>query len=160
MGALKPSMARSSVVQARNMSAAGTESDAEFDARYIAYFDRKDIDGWEIRKGMADLVAMDLVPEPTIAAAALRACRRVNDYSLTTRILEVVRMKCMPNMQELWPYMMQELKPTLDELGISSLEEMGYDTPELALPNPYEVHGDNKHPVLHENVTNHNEGFK
>merc|ERR1712014_365493 len=50
----------------RNMSAAGTESDAEFDARYIAYFDRKDIDGWEIRKGMADLVAMDLVPEPTI----------------------------------------------------------------------------------------------
>jgi hypothetical protein len=28
---------------------------------------------------------MDLVPEPTIVAAALRACRRVNDYSLTTR---------------------------------------------------------------------------
>ena len=109
---------------------------------------------------MGDLAGMDLVPEPAIVAAALRACRRVNDYSLTTRILEVVRMKCMPNMQELWPYMMQELKPTLDELGISSLEEMGYDTPELALPNPYEVHGDNKHPVLHENVSNHNEGFK
>ena len=34
---------------------------------------------------MADLVCMDLVPEPTIVAAALRACRRVNDYSLTTR---------------------------------------------------------------------------
>ena len=28
---------------------------------------------------------MDLVPEPTIVAAALRACRRVNDYALTTR---------------------------------------------------------------------------
>merc|ERR1719284_1996720 len=40
------------------------ESDAEFDARYIAYFDRADIDGWEIRKGMGDLCAMDLVPEP------------------------------------------------------------------------------------------------
>ena len=48
--ALKPTMARSSVAQVRNMSAAGAESDAEFDARYIAYFDRKDIDGWEIRK--------------------------------------------------------------------------------------------------------------
>lgn len=36
-------------------------------------------------QGMSDLVCMDLVPEPTIVAAALRACRRVNDYSLTTR---------------------------------------------------------------------------
>ena len=49
--ALRPSMARTSMAaQVRNMSAAGAESDAEFDARYIAYFDRKDIDGWEIRK--------------------------------------------------------------------------------------------------------------
>ena len=36
-------------------------------------------------QGMGDLCAMDLVPEPPIVAAALRACRRVNDYSLTTR---------------------------------------------------------------------------
>ena len=36
--------------QVRLMSGARVESDAEFDARYIAYFDRKDIDGWEIRK--------------------------------------------------------------------------------------------------------------
>lgn len=34
---------------------------------------------------MGDLAGMDLVPEPTIVAAALRACRRINDYSLTTR---------------------------------------------------------------------------
>ena len=90
---------------------------------------------------MGELAGMDLCPEPVIVAAALRACRRINDYSLTTRILEVVRMKCNPNMSEMWPYMMQELKPTLDELGISTLEEMGYDMPELALPNPYEIHG-------------------
>ena len=45
------------------MSGSSTESDAEFDARYfvasghldlccryVAYFDRADIDGWEIRK--------------------------------------------------------------------------------------------------------------
>ena len=31
------------------------ETDAELDARYIAYFDRPDIDGWEIRKAMNDL---------------------------------------------------------------------------------------------------------
>ena len=56
---------------------------------------------------MADLVAMDLVPEPTILAAALRACRRVNDYSLTTRILEITKVKCGDKEAEFWPYIMQ-----------------------------------------------------
>ena len=37
-------------------------------------------------QGMGDLCAMDLVPEPPIIASALRACRRVNDFSLTTRL--------------------------------------------------------------------------
>ncbi len=69
----------------RLMSSKVQETDAEFDARYEAFFNRADIDGWEIRKAMGDLAGMDLVPEPTIVAAALRACRRVNDYSLTTR---------------------------------------------------------------------------
>ena len=58
-------------------------------------------------QGMADLVAMDLVPEPTILAAALRACRRVNDYSLTTRILEITKVKCGDKEAEFWPYIMQ-----------------------------------------------------
>ena len=65
-------------------------SEEEFDRKYVDYF-RPDIDGWEIRKGMADLVAMDLVPEPEIVAAALRACRRVNDFSLTTRSLFFIK---------------------------------------------------------------------
>merc|ERR1712107_544254 len=81
----------------------------EFDARYIAYFDRADIDGWEIRKGMGDLCAMDLVPEPPIIASALRACRRVNDFSLTTRILETVKIKCGAKESEIWPYIVQVL---------------------------------------------------
>ena len=38
-------------------------------------------------QGMGDLCAMDLVPEPPIIASALRACRRVNDFSLTTRLV-------------------------------------------------------------------------
>eukprot|EP00091_Calanus_sinicus_P017670 TRINITY_DN3821_c0_g1_i1.p1 TRINITY_DN3821_c0_g1~~TRINITY_DN3821_c0_g1_i1.p1 ORF type:complete len:155 (-),score=54.90 TRINITY_DN3821_c0_g1_i1:112-576(-) len=139
--ALKPTMVRPSLVsQVRLMSGGGGESDAEFDARYVAYFDRADIDGWEIRKGMADLCAMDMVPEPVIVASALRACRRINDYSLTTRILEIIKIKCGDKEAEFWPYIMQELKPTMDELGILSIEEMGYNQPELALPNPYEIH--------------------
>lgn len=34
----------------RFMSKHSTESDVEFDARYEAFFNRKDIDGWECRK--------------------------------------------------------------------------------------------------------------
>merc|ERR1711999_47095 len=133
---VRPGQAAPSV----RLMSSSQESDAEFDARYIAYFDRADIDGWEVRKGMADLVAMDLVPEPEIVAAALRACRRVNDFSLTTRILEVVKIKCGDREAEIWPYMLQQLRPTLAELGIPDLAEMNYDKPELALPNPYEIH--------------------
>lgn len=158
------------------------ESDAEFNARYEAYFNRPDIDGWEVRKAMGDLAGMDLIPEPTIVAAALRACRRLNDYALTTRILEVVKCKCGNKEAEIWPYLLQvfiimtfllmvfnfdkkfhrkrpiwrkiqqnifflrrfskptqELRPTLDELGISTPEDLGYDKPELMLQNPYEM---------------------
>jgi len=35
----------------------------------------------------------------------------------------------------------QEIQPTLQELGISSVEEMGYDKPELALKSVFDVHG-------------------
>merc|ERR1712037_405467 len=122
----------------RVMSEEKTETDDEFDSRYVAYFNRKDIDGWEIRKAFQELVDEDLVPDPTIVAAALRACRRVNDYSLTTRILEITEQKSQIN-KEIWPYMIQELKPTLDELGILTPEEMGYNKPELWMPNPYEA---------------------
>ena len=50
--ATRTSLARQpALAQTRAMSGGDrAESDAEFDARYIAYFDRKDIDGWEIRK--------------------------------------------------------------------------------------------------------------
>jgi cytochrome c oxidase subunit 5a len=53
----------------------------------------------------------------------------------------VVKAKCAPNEKELWAYMLQEIKPTCDELGILTPEELGYDVPELALPNPFEIHG-------------------
>ncbi|KAI1301432.1 Cytochrome c oxidase subunit 5A, mitochondrial [Halotydeus destructor] len=117
------------------------ETDEQFDTRYEAYFNRKDIDGWEIRKGINDLQGMDLVPEPKIIIAALKACRRVNDYALCIRLLEAVKFKCGSSVAEIYPYLIQEIRPTLDELGISTPEELGYDKPELAMANPYDIHG-------------------
>merc|ERR1711976_83725 len=117
------------------------ESDEEFDARYENYFNRQDIDHWEIRKAMNDIQGYDLVPEPKIVIAALRACRRLNDYALAVRFLESVHNKCGARASEIWPYMGQEIRPTLDELGISTPAEMGYDKPELALQSVYDIHG-------------------
>jgi cytochrome c oxidase subunit 5a len=127
------------------------ETDEEFDARYERYFSRPDIDGWEIRKALTDLNGMDLVPEPKILIAALHACRRVNDYALTTRMLEAVKYKCANKVDEIYPYIIQELRPTLDELGISTPEELGYDRPELWMENPYDMEGPDDRQTKHLN---------
>jgi len=113
------------------------ETDEEFDRRFEGYFNDKDVDGWIIRKRLMDLHRLDLIPEPKIIVAALKACRRVNDYALAVRYLEALYYKCGDNQKEIWAYLMQELKPTMDELGISSIEEMGYDKPELATESPF-----------------------
>lgn len=108
------------------------ETDEEFDARYINFFKRPDIDGWELRKGINDMHSFDLVPEPQIIIEVIKACRRLNDHSLAVRYLEGVWRKANYK-KHIIDYLMQEIKPTLDELGVSTPEEMGYDEPELAL---------------------------
>ncbi|CAG5123461.1 unnamed protein product [Candidula unifasciata] len=86
---------------------------------------RPDIDHWEIRKAMNDITAEDLVPEPRIIFAAFKACRRLNDYSLAVRYLEAGQWKCGAKKSTIWPWVLQEIKPTLSELGILTPEEMG-----------------------------------
>uniref|UniRef100_A0A2K6L0E2 Cytochrome c oxidase subunit 5A, mitochondrial n=2 Tax=Rhinopithecus TaxID=542827 RepID=A0A2K6L0E2_RHIBE len=76
--------------------------------------------------GINTLITYDLVPEPKIIDAALRACRRLNDFASTVRILEAVKDKAGPH-KEIYPYVIQELRPTLNELGISTPEELGLD---------------------------------
>ncbi|CAL1293626.1 unnamed protein product [Larinioides sclopetarius] len=125
-------------VSALRYSSKKEESDEEFDARYEAYFNRPEIDEWEIRKAMNDLQGMDLVPEPKIIIAALKACRRLNDYALAVRFLEGVKDKCGIRVKEIYPYILQEIRPTLDELGVLTPEEMGYDKPELWMPDVWE----------------------
>ena len=113
------------------------ETDEEFDRRYEGYFNDKELDGWMLRKRLNDLTNMDLIPEPKIIVAALNACRRLNDFAMAIRYLEALYIKCGNNQKEIWPYLMSELKPTMDELGINTLEEMGYDKPELATESPF-----------------------
>lgn len=111
------------------------ETEEEFDQRWENYFNKTDIDGWELRKGINDMQNYDLIPEPKIMIAVLKACRRVNDHSLAVRYLEAVWRKA-EYKKEIVDYLMQEIRPTVIELGVSTPEDMGYDEPELAMGDP------------------------
>lgn len=122
----QPRLCNSAPVASRCYSHAKVETDEEFDARWVTYFNKPDIDAWELRKGMNTLIGYDLVPEAKILDSALRACRRLDDLASAIRILEAVKDKA-GNHKDIYPYLIQELTPTLSELGISTPEELGID---------------------------------
>lgn len=100
------------------------ETDDEFDTRWEAYFNRDNIDAWELRKGLNDLYGYDVVPEPKIVVAMLKAARRLNDIPMAVRILEAVKEKAAGN-QDVYSYVIGGVKPTLEELGLQTPEELG-----------------------------------
>jgi len=118
----------------------GYMTDEQMDKYYLDLFNRKDIDGWELRQGLNELQGYDMVPEPVIIIAAMKACRRVNDLAVAIRYLEALQFKCGGSKDKIWPYLLQEVKPTLTELGIPTPEEIGYDKPELACEDPDHMH--------------------
>jgi cytochrome c oxidase subunit 5a len=108
----------------RRYSSKVQETDQEFDARWVDYFDRPDIDSWELKSGINELYGHDLVPEPKIVAAMIRAARRLNDVAIAIRVLEVVKEKAAGN-SEIYSYVINEIRPTLEELGLNTPEELG-----------------------------------
>ena len=82
---------------------------AEFDKHYVDFFNRTDLDGWMVRKAMTDLQNADVIPEPKIIEAALRACRRVDDHALAVRFLEAIKIKCGPQwmVDKVYPWIIQ-----------------------------------------------------
>lgn len=107
-------------------------------SRYIKFFERPDIDGWDIRQGMTDILAYDCVPDPCVVISAMYACRRVNDYAMAVRFLEAVKDKCGAKSCEIYPYIIQEIAPVICELGVDTPELLGYDKPELYMKSVYD----------------------
>lgn len=64
------------------------------------------------------------MPEPKIIVAMLRAARRLNDVAMAIRILEAVKEKAAGN-REVYSYVINAVKPTLEELGLDTPEELG-----------------------------------
>lgn len=100
------------------------ESDEQFDARWLEFFNQPNLDLFDLKRGLNELYGYDLVPEPKIIVAMLQAARRLNDIALAIRILEAIKYKAAGD-KEIYSYVLDEIKPTLDELGIRTPEELG-----------------------------------
>ncbi|KDQ15585.1 hypothetical protein BOTBODRAFT_31480 [Botryobasidium botryosum FD-172 SS1] len=113
----------STTPRARSEGAHGheTESFEAFSTRYTNFFASAN-DLFELQRGLNNCFAYDLVPSPAVVEEAVRAARRVNDYSTAVRIFEGLREK-VENKKQYEQYL-EELKGVRQELGILTKEEM------------------------------------
>lgn len=88
-----------------------------FTSRYVSFFQSVQ-DLFELQRGLNNCFAHDLVPAPSVVEAALRASRRVDDYSTAVRVFEGIREK-VENKTQYQAYL-DELKGVREELGESS----------------------------------------
>ncbi|KAG8696906.1 Cytochrome c oxidase subunit 6, partial [Ceratobasidium sp. 395] len=98
-----------------------SESFETFSARYEQFFTQVQ-DLFELQRGLNNCFTYDLDPSPAVIEAALRAARRVDDYSTAVRIFEGIKEK-VENKGQYEAYL-TELKGVKDELGISTKEEL------------------------------------
>ncbi|KAM0246620.1 hypothetical protein ACHAQJ_010144 [Trichoderma viride] len=123
-----PFVARSAVAAARPFSISASrraehaeETFEEFTARFEKEFDAVQ-DVFELQRNLNNAFAYDLVPSPSVVAAALKAARRVNDFATAVRIFEGIKAK-VENKGQYQQYL-DELKPLRDELGVALKEDL------------------------------------
>ncbi|CAH8289119.1 unnamed protein product [Heterobilharzia americana] len=109
-----------------------TEPFEVFKSRFVNAFNDPKLDGWWARTWMQRLHLEDAVPPPEVVISGLKACRRLNDIALAIRFMESVKFKCKA-CKGTWEWLHKEIQPTMKELGLPTLEELGYDKPELAV---------------------------
>jgi cytochrome c oxidase subunit 5a len=105
-----------SLLARRAMSSSGHQQETfeSFTDTYVKFFQSVE-DLFELQRGLNNCFAHDLVPAPSVIEAALRAARRVDDFSTAVRILEGVKEK-VENKKQYEAYL-EELKGVVDELG-------------------------------------------
>ncbi|KAJ3366458.1 Cytochrome c oxidase subunit 6 [Allomyces javanicus] len=94
----------------------------DFTKKYVAFFEQAE-DLFEVQRGLNNAFSYDLVPSTDICEAALRACRRVNDYPTAVRVFEGIKQK-VPADKHYQEYL-TALEPIRKELGIETREELG-----------------------------------
>jgi len=105
----------------RFASGHGQESFEAFSERYVKFFQGVQ-DVFELQRGLNNCFAHDLVPSVPVIEEALKAARRVDDYSTAVRIFEGIKEK-VENEGQYQAYL-SELKPLSNELGVETREEL------------------------------------
>ncbi|PWN45539.1 cytochrome c oxidase [Ceraceosorus guamensis] len=97
------------------------ETFESFTARYTSFFDAVE-DLFELQRGLNNCFSYDLVPAPEVIESALRASRRVNDFSTAVRVFEGLKEK-VENEGQYQQYV-TALADVRKELGINLREEL------------------------------------
>lgn len=87
-------------------------------------FIRLDFDVWELRKGLNEIYGYDLVLEFKIIIVMFYVCRRFDDFFMIVRVFEVVYDKGVGS-NEIYNYILGEIKFIMEELGFFIFEEFG-----------------------------------
>ncbi|KAG0294855.1 Cytochrome c oxidase subunit 6 [Linnemannia gamsii] len=119
----RSAVATRSAIQIRNYSSEhGEETFEHFTERFVKFFDNVD-DVFELQRGLNNAFGYDLVPSPSVIAAALKASRRVDDYATAVRVFEGLKVKA--GSDALYKQYLDELAPLKTELGVQTKEELG-----------------------------------
>lgn len=104
-------------------SASGHGSATEYTTKWTTFFNESATDRFELCRGLNNAFAYDICPPVPVLEAALRACRRLNDFATSVRIFGAVKEK-LPGQREYEEYV-GYLRPLMDELGTCTPEELG-----------------------------------
>lgn len=94
-----------------------------YESRWTQFFTTEAYDQFELQRGLNSCFSYDIVPTVPVLEAALRACRRLNDFSQAVRIFGALREKCKDD-AEYHDYV-KYLQPIKDELGVPAPEDIG-----------------------------------
>ncbi|KAJ2087558.1 Cytochrome c oxidase subunit 6 [Coemansia sp. S142-1] len=112
----------SALISRRLYSDHPEETYEQFTNRYVKFFENVD-DTFELKRGLNNCFAYDIVPDVAICEAALRAARRLDDYATGARVFEALKIRI--DKESDYHNYLQALKPVKDELGIQTKEELG-----------------------------------
>ncbi|KAL7004917.1 AAA ATPase afg3 [Cystobasidiomycetes sp. EMM_F5] len=121
--AIQQSAAISGRVVATRAYSSGHEEESyeAFTERYAKFFESVE-DTFELQRGLNNCFAYDLVPGMPIVEAAIKASRRLNDYSTAVRVFEGLKEK-VENKEQYKQYL-DETASMRKELGILTKEEL------------------------------------
>eukprot|EP00158_Paraphelidium_tribonemae_P008135 Partr_v1_DN28485_c0_g1_i4_m41364 putative cytoChrome c oxidase subunit len=101
------------------------ETYEEYTDRYVKFFSTEADDVFELSRGLANAFNTDIVPAPEVLVAAMKCARKLNSYPLASRTMEALKEKLETEDKKVYEQYLTALRPTLEELGVATPEEIG-----------------------------------